>query len=273
MLLNKPAKKAEMKKLNSITTFIFCVLTSQLAFAQETETEKSEKKPKANHKMNMIKVNLTGLPLKNFGFQYERVLSRKFSFLLGYRTMPQGALPMQSTIIEAAADGDAELEKQLKGFTLGNTAITPEIRLYLSRKGYGRGFYLAPFYRNATFKAGGIEIEYESSPTVTSKMALAGKVTGNTFGLQIGSQWNLGRHVCLDWWIIGPHIGTGKGNLTGTASTPLTVAEQNDLRQELEDLDVPFGDKTVTVNANGARVDITGPFAGVRAGICIGIKF
>lgn len=260
-----------MKKISIIVSAAM-LMTNLYTQAQDTASEKKEKSG-ARHKMNMLKVNLTGLPLKNYGFQYERVLSRKFSFLLGYRTMPQGALPMQSTIIDAVANGDAETEQQLKNFTLGNTAITPEIRLYLSRKGYGRGFYLAPFYRNATFKAGGVEVEYETTPAITSKMQMAGKITGNTFGLQIGAQWNLGKHVCLDWWIIGPHIGTGKGNLTGTASTPLTVAEQNDLRQELEDLDMPFGDKAVTVNANGARVDITGPFAGVRAGICIGIKF
>jgi hypothetical protein len=261
-----------MKKISFILSAAILIANLHTQAQDAAESEKKEK-PKASHKMNMIKINLTALPLKNYGFQYERVLSRKFSFLLGYRTMPQGVLPLQNTIVDLVADGDAETEKQIKDLTLGNTAITPEIRLYLSRKGYGRGFYVAPFYRNATFKAGGINIEYESTPTITKTMALSGKITGNTFGLQIGAQWNLGKYVCLDWFIIGPHIGTGKGELAGTSSQPLTATEQADLRQGLEDLDIPLSDKTVIVNANGATVKLDGPFAGVRAGISIGIKF
>nr|MBI1231348.1 hypothetical protein [Cytophagales bacterium] len=43
---------------------------------------------------NILKINLTGLFLKNYGFQYERMLGRKTSIALGVRTQPKGELPL-----------------------------------------------------------------------------------------------------------------------------------------------------------------------------------
>jgi hypothetical protein len=58
------------------------------------------------------------------------------------------------------------------------------------------------------------------------------------------------------------------------SSTPLTPSEQADLQNELENLAYPFGVKaTVSVNANGATVQMKGPVAGVRAGIMLGFRF
>jgi hypothetical protein len=53
----------------------------------------------------------------------------------------------------------------------------------------------------------------------------------------------------------------------------LSEDEQNSLREELSDLDIPLTKETVSVNANGASLKLDGPWAGVRAGISIGIKF
>lgn len=88
-----------------------------------------------------------------------------------------------------------------------------------------------------------------------------------------GAQWFLGRHVCLDWWIMGPHYGSGNGSFSGISSQPLSQEEQNDLRRELENLDIPLTNKTVSVNANGATLILDGPWGGIRAGISLGIKF
>jgi Protein of unknown function (DUF3575) len=245
------------------------LLVSLMAFSQY---EKPEKKESAKHAMNIFKVNLTAIVLKNYSFQYERILSRKFSLALGYRTMPNSSLPLQSTI-ESIVGDDATAQEQIRDFRMSNTAITPELRFYASKKGYGKGFYLAPFYRNATYKGTGLKFTYENALMVESTMSMSGKLTGNTFGLMLGAQWALGKHISLDWWMLGPHYGNGKGDFSGLASQPMTIAEQNDLRQQLEDFDIPLTTKIVTVNANGANVKLDGPFAGVRAGISIGIKF
>lgn len=257
-----------MKKINCILLVLAAMLITTTVSAQ-TEKEASSQ---SEHPMNIVKANLTGLLLKNYGFQYERIINRKFSVALGFRTMPNGLLPMQSTITDAIGD-NPDAQDQVKNFKLGNTAITPEVRFYLSRKGYGRGFYLAPFYRNVTFKGSGLKFTYQNSLLTNNSMSMSGKLTGNTVGLLIGSQFSLGKYIALDLWIIGPHYGSAKGDFSGTSSQPLTQTEQDNLRQELEDFDIPLTDKTITVTSGGANVKLSGPFAGVRSGITIGFKF
>ncbi|MGF2412900.1 hypothetical protein [Ferruginibacter sp.] len=253
---------------------IFFITASITLFAANVfaQDEKAEEKQKPAHAMNIFKVNLTAIVLKNYSFQYERIINRKFSFALGFRTMPNGKLPLQSTIEKIVGD-DAEAKEQIANFNLGNTAITPEFRFYVSKKGYGQGFYLAPFYRNATYKGSGLKFTYQNSAMVESTVSMSGELKSNTFGLMLGAQWHLGKHISLDWWILGPHYGNGKGDFTGVTSAPMTVDEQADLKKELDDFDMPFGTKKVTVNANGANVKLDGAFGGVRAGILIGVRF
>ena len=222
--------------------------------------------------MNIFKVNLTAIVLKNYSFQYERILNRKFSAALGFRTMPNGDIPLKSTVEKLVGD-DTTAREQINNFKLGNTAITAEMRFYVGKKGYGRGFYLAPFYRNATYKGSGLKFTYQNSAMVESNVSMSGELKSNTFGLMLGAQWHLSKHISLDWWILGPHYGNGKGDFTGVTSTPMTVDEQADLKKELDDFDMPFGTKKVTVNANGANVKLDGAFGGVRAGILIGVRF
>ena len=76
--------------------FIAAALTlfTVSVFAQDEKTEKKEKSAKPAQPMNIIKVNLTALVLKNYSFQYERILNRKFSAAIGFRTMPTGKLPL-----------------------------------------------------------------------------------------------------------------------------------------------------------------------------------
>ncbi len=187
--------------------------------------------------------------------------------------MPTTSIPFKNLISKQVSDDDAETKKAIESLRISNFAFTPEVRFYLSRKGYGRGFYIAPFYRYANFKATNITFDYQNSLNVQSSINLSGKLTSNTGGLLFGNQWQLGKQMCLDWWIFGPHYGAGTGNFTGLSSKPLTQDEQNDLRQELEDLDIPFTNKTVKVDATGATLTLDGPWGGVRGGVSLGIKF
>lgn len=253
---------------------IFFITASITLFAANVfaQDEKAEEKQKPAHAMNIFKVNLTAIVLKNYSFQYERILNRKFSAAVGFRTMPNGDIPLKSTV-EKLVGEDSTAREQINNFKLGNTAITAEMRFYVGKKGYGRGFYLAPFYRNATYKGSGLKFTYENSAMVESTVSMSGELKSNTFGLMLGAQWHLSKHISLDWWILGPHYGNGKGDFNGTTSTPMTVDEQADLKKELDDFEMPFGTKKVTVTANGANVKLDGPFGGVRAGILIGVRF
>jgi hypothetical protein len=90
----------------------------------------------------------------------------------------------------------------------------------------------------------------------------------------LGSQWMIARRVALDWWIVGPHFGAGKGTLSGRTSTPISTADQNSLLSEISDIvnGIPFVKNTIKVDANSASVSLTGPWSGVRAGLSLGFR-
>lgn len=224
-------------------------------------------------KMNLVKINITGLPIRNYSIQYERVLSKVISIGLSYRNMPEGNLPFKNQILKQIDASDIESRNIINNVTLSNYAITPEVRFYLGKKGYGQGFYIAPFFRNAGYKGNNFDVEYKDENNTLQTLSLSGDIKANTFGLLLGAQWSLSKHIVLDWWILGPHIGNGKGDLIGVSSRPLSSSEQADIKATLEDFEIPMVDKKVTVNSQGATMNLDGSFGGLRAGLLIGIKF
>ena len=230
------------------------------------------KQVKQTHHLNIVKINLPTLLLKSYSLQYERVLSRKISLAVQYRTMPETGVPFKSNILKLMDDEDPDTKKIIEDFRMSNYAITPEVRIYLSKKGYGRGFYLAPFYRYASFTSNDLNIFYGDDNEEQS-IKMSGKLTSNTFGLAIGAQSALGKRFVLDWSMFGPHYGSAKGVFSGTPSHPLNPDEQDDLRGQLEDIDIPLTDKTVDVNANGASLKLDGSWAGWRFTIALGFRF
>ena len=105
----------------------------------------------------------------------------------------------------------------------------------------------------------------------TEMIPMSGKLTAITGGLMIGAQFKLSKSLSLDWWILGPNYGTSTGDLSGKKIMDAT--EQQDLRDELADLDIPLTKFTYNVNGTGATMNFKGPWAGLRAGISIGFRF
>jgi len=253
-----------MKKTKCLS---ICFLLFIICFHVSAQEKEKKQQPK-----NLFKINLTAIAFKNYSFQYERVMSRKISFAIAYRTMPSSSLPFKNSILDAS-NNNQDTKDAIDALRIGNSAITPEIRIYLSKRGFGRGFYIAPFYRYASFEATNMKFNYTNSSNTESSISLAGKLTANTGGLLFGAQYPLGKHLCIDLWFFGPHYGSGIGNFSGTSSTPFTQAEQDDIRQQLEDLDIPLTTKTVSVTANTAAIKLNGPWGGIRSGLSFGFKF
>ena len=228
---------------------------------------------KAKHRMNNLKFNLTSLALKNYSLQYERILIRKFSFAVAARTMSASGIPFKSTAVKLVGEEDTEFQNLMESIQLSNFAITPEFRFYVGRKGYGRGFYIAPFYRFANYKVNQLRFTYKNDLGDDLKVDLSVKLNCNTGGLLFGAEWPLGKRLCIDWWILGPHFGTGKGEFLGISSTTLTIYGQDGLKEALEDFEIPLTNKTVNVNANEASRLLDGPWGGVRAGLSMGFRF
>lgn len=237
----------------------------------------AEEPVESGRKMNIVKMNLPALALGNFSFQYERVLNKRFSAALGFSTRPMSNLPFNDQISDAVGGEDEEdddVKDLIKNTKIGTMAITPEIRWYLG-KGYGKGFYVAPYYRYSKFNTEDIVVNYTDDANQEQDFRLSGDVVAHSGGLMFGAQWNLSKHISLDWWIVGAHFGSGTGTITGRSSVPLSQDEQDQITEELEDVELPSGDLEVRWSADGRRAStkIDGPWLGLRAGIALGYRF
>jgi len=244
-----------------ITGFIILVSSSALN-AQAVDT--------VNSKINIIKINVPALFLKNISFQYERKLSRKNSFAIAFRFRPKSSMPFQSTIEKIIDQPNVRVDL----FKVGNFGITPEYRFYLGKKGSPTGFYIAPFISYNHYQAD-IPIYYDGDNQQIKTGVFEGSTNSFTGGFQLGAQWKLNDKFYLDWWIVGPNYGTSKGDFVCT--TPLSDDEQANMFFQLFKITEGMSPKIIKsfdVTANGASFKVDGPWGGIRAmGINIGYRF
>ena len=233
----------------------FTLLISATLFSQESNS---------SEKMNIVKTNVTAYAFRNINLTYERVINQRFSVAVGFGTMTKGSVPFSNSFIKDTEYANVEV---------GLTNFTIEPRIYLG-KGYGHGFYLAPYYRYSSFDADNVVLNLDYGLGAVP-LKISGKATGNSGGLMIGAQWFLGKseNWVLDLWIVGAHYGKGKGDFRGNSSRPLTAYEQQELKKELDGLNIPFVRYTTTTDANGASMNVDGPWAGLRSGLSFGYRF
>lgn len=240
---------------------LILVLLNQLAFAQEIKLDSIRKIDK-----NLAKINLIGFSING---QYERILSKRISVALSYKLLPNGKFLFRGLIPTT----DPQARESLDNLMVSNSAITPEVRFYLGKKGYGQGFYIAPFFRSAKFGGKGLGIDFTLDSGQPATFNMEGSIKSNTFGFLLGAQWKLGKNFWLDWQILGPHYGSAKGTITGTSNVSLSPTERTSLENALKDVSIPFINQNVTVSPNKAIVDLKGPWAGLRTAISLGIDF
>lgn len=243
--------------------------SSLLAGNQQDENPAIELQKNAT----FVKVNLTGLPFKNYSLQVERTLNKTIALSLAYRIMPEGSIPFQSQVINSIGNDDPEGQQMVEDLLIANNALTPEIRFYVGKKGYGQGFYFSTFFRHAQFDMSNVLIYFDNEDGGQESILLGGNVKANTGGIMMGAQWAIGKHFCIDWWIFGAQYGKALGTVTGISSVALSAEEQTNLRDELEKIEIPLSTTSVEVTANTASLVIDGPWAGLRGGLSIGFKF
>lgn len=247
--------------------YLFIIFSFFLAeiYAQEVNTVSSDK-------MNIIKTNVTAYAFRNINLSYERAINQWFSVNVGFGTIPEGKVPFINAFLK---DKD---EERFQNLRVKATNFTVEPRFYLGA-GYGKGFYVAPYYRYSKVSSNTFDFYYDFKPTngVTYQIPLkgSGDTNGNSGGLMVGVQFFLtkSQNLVLDLWIAGAHYGSGKGDFTLTSDYLLTPEMQQQLKKEIENLDIPFVKYTVETNANGARIKVDGPWAGFRSGLSLGYRF
>lgn len=254
-----------MKKI--ILLLIAISLSQTLLKAQQGDSVLNEKNIVLHEKKNLVKINLFSLALKSITVEYERPISRKTTLALDVRMMPKSTLPFKNSF--QGSVNDSASKNQLDNFKTGNVALMPQIRFYLGRRGAYHGFYIAPFFSYAHYSA---DLPYNyTDNSVHKTIPLSGSINTITGGLMVGAQWALGKSVYLDWWIFGPHYGSSNGSLVGHQS--LSSSEQAALKSDFDGLDIAIVKTTNSVDANGATLNFSGPWAGIRSGLCLGIRF
>ncbi len=239
-------------------------LKAQDAPAKPVEMKDSERIPR-----NFVRTNLTSILLNNFTLQYERILTRRLSIGFEYRIMPDGNLPFSTTVSEQLSD-NPDISRALMDIQIGGTSFTPSVKIYPTRKGYGRGFYFSAFVRSASYSASDFNYYYDNG---SNFVKLSGDFKSTTAGVTIGKQWTFGKFFVLDWTIAGGGYGSARGNFVGRNSEPLDEEDRQTVEDALNSLDLPGTDVKATVTPTRTTVKMSGPWGSFRTGVSIGIRF
>lgn len=223
----------------------------------------------------MVKFNLAGLASGNYQIGAERVLFRPISVGVWYSMVPMGQSPALYTT-KYALDFNEELISLIERSDVEYNAFIAEVRVYFG-KGPAKGFYIGPFYQTAKYSFENFPFEYESDAGPTERLSRTrGSVYRDSYGLMIGAQFNIGRHLVLDCFI-GPNYSSASGNFLGL-SPDLSLNEESSLRSNLEtifseepDLLTEIG--RITTSSTGALVEIYPDWFDLRAGLSIGFRF
>lgn len=99
----------------------------------------------------------------------------------------------------------------------------------------------------------------------------------------IGSQWLIGKHFSIDWWILGAGGGKAKFNIESKSidgKLNMSTQEQADLKADITDNigelgSFGKGDLTVETTSSSATATVKGlPMTSIRGfGLCLGFAF
>ncbi len=260
------------------------LLTAQLTHASNGISPESEKKERSSESpglkyKNVVKVSLTSLAFKGLTAQYERALGKRISVALSYRGIPGQNLVLVDRFersFEKHFDYDQADFENIRNMELTSNVITPEIRIYTGSKGT-RGFYLAPYASFASHRiktpAFIFEKTEDDESTSTISLPMNGSVRGISGGLMLGAQFNLGSRITLDWWIIGASFGKANGTVEALSVVPLSEDWQEEVSYALENFELPYVKYETQVNSQGATLKVDGPWAGIRGGLSLGLRF
>ncbi len=289
-----------MRRIILTSLLLTCLIIS--GYSQENETSSKSWHPSQGALLDgrtILKANLPGLVLGNYNFSAERIIGKHFSLAGNIGYFPKGDFPYASKITELVKDDQGYLEMA----QVNTLTSSVELRFYLSKKGFGRGFYISPYYRYGKAGFDNIQAEYVDdgeeeenedynygyskvkaiASDETYNITLNGNMTSHNFGLMMGYQWLVGkrRNVVIDWSVIGVHAGKMNTDVFGNISPELTAEEQQDARENIDEVfeerfdKFPFSlyEHTVNVTSGTTNINVKGPWAFIRGSLSVGIRF
>lgn len=270
-----------MKKIVKLFCLTILFASSQSVFGQEDTTLDAQPEIvdsvfTESPSRHIVKLNVPSLFVGTFSFQYEVFPVNWMSIGLGFKFTPERKMVFEDTVIDLIGDEndtdalDEPLTKFFDEFEFSGNAFTPEVRFYLGQ-GYGKGFYLGPFVRFDNYK---FSSTYAFNTLEDSYLIdFEGKHKGFGYGLNIGTQFTIGRHFVIDT-SLGPYFSNIKIDFNSTSNYSLTDQEVEEFRDELNDFELPNGDTEITLTNNSAKVKLTSDnFFNLRFGLGVGYRF
>ncbi|MFP4691493.1 MAG: hypothetical protein ACLFMU_06230 [Bacteroidales bacterium] len=231
--------------------------------------------PVMPERKNVMKINLSSLLFSGVSLQYERVISSRLSVTAGINYRPEGQLPFAGFIKNAFLEEDeVNANRFLDETMFSYMTITPEARFYPGSSGAPHGFYLAPFFRYGSWDMTS-QVEFDRGDDPPVDLRMSGDVSYYGGGLMLGFQRTLNR-MTVDWWLLGPFIGSVEGNVAarGDGNINLTEQEKRDIEQDVNDIDTGILDVNAKIGDDRVDMLIGGGILGIRAiGFSLGYRF
>ncbi|MFD2743530.1 MULTISPECIES: DUF3575 domain-containing protein [Sphingobacterium] len=253
---------------------LFSALIPSFGIAQEQDDFDAQ---------NLIKLNALPLAFGKFAVEYEHSVVNRISVGVEVGFFPKSRLPFRSII--ARRPSDSAVQDLIRNFQNSGFSVAPEVRFYISSRERLTGWYVAPYFRYATYNAMtpyAFEVSQEFMGQVVYERSdvipISGRVDSFVGGVSIGANFKLADQWFLDCRIIGPGYGSAKGDFVGNIQ--LEEFEQQVLRERLADLRQDLHDFTIPihiaseVSSDGLTINVQrSPWATLRAGLSIAYRF
>lgn len=238
-----------MKKAQLLFLTIFSLLFAQ---AQEEEP------PSRNITLKWAPL---GLILGNISFQGE------YGFGKQSLTAKIG-VPVNSHHILQYDGHDAVFDMKSMTFLAG-------YRVYLSKKQL-KGLYLEPYFKYIHHSSEGTGVGKFSYRDVN--LNFTNEFNGAGVGIQLGSQFLIGKRYVIDFFFLGPEINSASNDFKAVEKAMnswWTNAEAQDAERDIRDFinKYPFLKNNTTVRADAANRTVTANFKGAIPGFRIGLAF
>lgn len=281
MLLFKFRQHQKLVLCAVIALLFLLLFAHEKGYAQTDSTAYYKKLAYENkhYPRNNVQINLSSLALKNYNFSLERSLSKKVTFVAGYRYMPLSTISdisLVKTVVDKYLNDQDELKNDLSNLSTGNKTYTGEFRFYGGKHPGARGFYLSLYGRYTDMQ---VNYNYNFTAANNQKylIPLKNNLKGFGGGLMLGSKWLIAKRVTFDWYVIGGHYGKLTGDGAGAMNlSSLSATDKSNLKSNLESDFTVSNQKyvTATVDNTGVTTKVDGPFIGLRGlGFSLGIAF
>jgi hypothetical protein len=216
----------------------------------------------AQHQNITLKWAPTGLILGGLSLQGE------YGFLKHSSLTAKIGIPVSRSQNAKYSGNDAAMHMKALSFLAG-------YRRYLSKRPM-RGFYVEPFFTYAHHTSDGMGSGTLDGSPVT--MGFNNDYNGIGAGVQLGSQFIIGKRFVIDLFFFGPQVTSSTNYfkaIDATNSISWTTVQADQAEQQIRDFlnQFPFIRNKVDVHVDKPNRTVTADFKGALVGVRFGVSF